>query len=72
MKVVVTVKTRAKENKIVKIDEGHYRVFVTAIPSGGAANNAVIELMAEKFKVAKSRVRIVMGKTHREKLIEIG
>ena len=70
MRIVVTVKPRAKQEKLERQDEGHYTVWVTAAPEGGKANQAVIAVLADQFKVAKSRIRIVMGKTHREKLIE--
>lgn len=70
-KIVVTAMTRAKENKVTRIDEGTFQVAVTAAPHGGRANKAIIGLLAEYFKVAPSRIRIVMGKTHKEKLVEI-
>ena len=37
----------------------------------GAANDAVVKLIAEHYSTAKSRVRVVRGHTSRIKQIEI-
>jgi hypothetical protein len=71
MKIVVGVKTGSGENKVVKVDEGHYRVWVTAVPQKGEANKAVVKILADYFEVSLSKVRIVMGRTSKEKLIEV-
>lgn len=71
MRISVTVKPRGRATAVVRIDEGNYKVTVTAAPEGGKANVAVIAALADYFNVAKSQVRIVIGKTSREKLIEI-
>ncbi len=72
MKIIVHVHPRARQEKIKKIDDGLYRAWVTAPPDKGKANDALITLLAREFKVAKSSVRIIIGKTAREKLVEIG
>ncbi len=46
-------------------------VYVTAVPEGGKANEAMIRLLAKHFGVAVSRVRLVRGHTSRQKTIEI-
>jgi uncharacterized protein YggU (UPF0235/DUF167 family) len=46
-------------------------VRVTAAPEGGAANRAVIGLLAEVLGVAPSRVALVRGATSRDKLLRI-
>ena len=71
MRIIVSVKTRAKENKVVKVDGGHYRVWVTAVPEKGRANAEVVRVLADYFNVAPSCARVVMGKTSREKLVEV-
>ncbi len=71
MRIIVAVKTRAKEAKVVKIDDGHYRVWVTASPEKGKANVAMVKLLADYLGVASSNIRIVMGKTSKEKLVDI-
>ena len=47
-------------------------MWVHSIAEKGKANEEMIELPADHFlQVAKSSVRIVIGKTAREKLVEI-
>ena len=72
MKIIVQIRPGARERKIEKVDDGRYKVWVKARPEKGKANAEMIELLAEHFGVAKSAVKIVIGKTAREKLVEIG
>ena len=48
-----------------------YVVRVKAMPQDGKANEAVIELLAKHFKVAKSNVKIVTGLTSRNKIVDV-
>lgn len=72
MKIIVHVRPGAREQKVEKIDEGPYKVWVKAVPDKGKANAEMVELLAEYFHVPKSAVQIVIGKTAREKLVEVG
>jgi len=67
----IKVSPKSSKNEIVKIDEATFRVKVTAAPDKGKANAAVIALLSEHLRVAKSRIRIVSGETSRNKKIEI-
>ncbi|MBI1833344.1 MAG: DUF167 domain-containing protein [Candidatus Andersenbacteria bacterium] len=71
MKVIVQMHPGSSQAKVEKIDEGNYKVWVRAIPEKGKANAEMLELLADRFHVAKSSIRIVIGKTAREKLVEI-
>ncbi|MAF81260.1 hypothetical protein CL628_04580 [bacterium] len=71
MRILVTVKPRARQASVTKVDDGHFKVSVTAVPEGGKANGAVVAALSDYFSVAKSNIRIVLGKTAREKLIDI-
>ena len=62
---------RARQNKIDVDESGLYRVHITAAPVDGAANAAVIKLLAEYFDVPKSQIKIVRGDAARDKVIEI-
>ena len=64
------VQPRARRNEVVEQD-GVLRVRVTAAPANGAANRAVIALLAEAFGVAPSRVALVRGATSRDKVFRI-
>jgi uncharacterized protein (TIGR00251 family) len=50
---------------------GYMRIRVTAPPEDGKANQEVIKLLAEHFKVPKKNVIIVRGQTSRQKLVEV-
>lgn len=52
-------------------DDGVLRVRVTAPPADGAANEAVIKLLAKHLKVPPSALELVRGSTSRNKVIEI-
>lgn len=47
------------------------KLRVSAAPSDGAANAAVVALIAKTLKVPKSAVRIVAGETARVKRLEL-
>ena len=66
----VRVIPNAKQNRVLDA-EGQLRAYVTAPPTEGKANKALVELLAGHFKVKKSSVRIVHGEKSREKIIEI-
>lgn len=51
--------------------DGVLRARVSAPAVEGAANNALIRLIAETLGVARSDVRIVAGATGRQKLVVI-
>ncbi len=71
MRVYVKVIPRSARNQVEKIIEGEYKVKITAPPVDGKANSMLIKVLAEYFKVAKSCVSIVGGKTARVKIINI-
>lgn len=70
-KINVRVIPRAKQNKITTDDDGRLRVHITAAPVDGAANDAVIKILAEYFNIPKSQIKIVRGETSRDKVVEI-
>ncbi|MFV2064023.1 MAG: DUF167 domain-containing protein [Chloroflexota bacterium] len=51
--------------------DGVLRVRVTAAPSDGAANRAVLKLMASALGVPKSRVGLADGSTSRTKRLRV-
>lgn len=68
--VSVNVVPRAKEN-VVNVRSGSLVVRVTVAAEDGKANERVIELLAEYWGIAKSRLRIVRGQRSRRKQIEV-
>jgi uncharacterized protein (TIGR00251 family) len=70
--ISVTVKPNAKQPAISRFSDTEYRASINAAPQGGKANQALIELLADHFGVAKSSVEILRGRSARKKLIRIG
>lgn len=71
MRIYVTAKPAAREESIEKIDENHFIVAVREPPIQGRANRAIIEALADYFKISSGRVRIITGMTSRQKMVEI-
>jgi len=71
MNIKVQVVPRASRNAIEKLGEGKYKVWVTAPPVKGRANEAVIKLLAWEFDVSKSAIELVSGHRDRRKTFQI-
>jgi uncharacterized protein (TIGR00251 family) len=71
MKIFVKAKAGAKKEQVERIDETHYRVRVKAPPVEGKANDAIRKALADYFDVAPSQVKMVSGKTSKQKIFEI-
>ena len=70
-RIRVKVQPNARGNEVLGFQEGVLRLRVSAPPSQGRANKALIELLSEALKVPKSSVRILRGHASREKLVAI-
>ncbi|HEY9633696.1 MAG TPA: DUF167 domain-containing protein [Coleofasciculaceae cyanobacterium] len=68
----VKVKPNSKKQSIEEFTDGSLTVHLKSPPVDGKANKELIELLAEKFNVPKSQIRIKSGLSSRNKLIEIG
>jgi uncharacterized protein (TIGR00251 family) len=66
----VRVTPRSSRNEIL-VEEAQVKAWVTASPTDGEANKAVIALLAKKLGVAPSRIQIVSGQTSRDKAFSI-
>ncbi|MGK7877523.1 MAG: DUF167 domain-containing protein [Xenococcaceae cyanobacterium] len=71
MKIKVKVKPNSKQQKIEESAEGSLAVRLKSPPIDGKANQELIELLAKKFKVAKSQIYIKSGLSSKNKLVEI-
>ena len=64
----VRVQPRARQDEVVGWQGDALRVRVTAPPIDGRANDAVVVLLAEAFRVPRSSIELVSGATSRTKL----
>jgi len=74
MKIFIKAHPNANKERIEKIDsldKDHYSVWIKEPPVKGKANQAIVNALAEYFKIAPSRVKIISGYTSRQKTIEI-
>lgn len=67
----VRVQPRAAKNGIVRREDGGLKVRLTAPAVENAANEALVRFLAERLKIARSRIEIVSGQTSREKRVRI-
>jgi len=67
----VKVAPRASQNKIAEVADGALKVRLTAPPVEGAANEALVKLLAKALGLAKSRVKVVQGHKSRDKRLLI-
>jgi uncharacterized protein len=67
----VRVIPRAKKNEIAGMRDGALLLRVAAPPVEGAANDAVIDLLASALHVPRSHIRIVSGEHGRRKRVAI-
>ena len=72
MRIRVRLTPRAGRDEIAGFDaDGVLQARVAAPPSDGAANDALVRVIAKRCGVAPSRVRVASGATARVKTIEI-
>jgi uncharacterized protein (TIGR00251 family) len=71
MQKKVKVKPNAKQQKIAEQSDGSLNIHLKSPPVDGKANEELIKLLAEKFNVPKSSIRIKSGISSRQKLVEI-
>ena len=70
MRIGVRVVPRSSKNEITWERE-NLKVHLTAPPVDGAANEALLKLLAERLGIPKRSLRIVQGASGRQKVLEI-
>jgi len=72
MKIKIRVLPRSSKNEVVgEMADGVLKIKLTAAPVDGAANEALIKLLADHFDKPKNKIKIVAGATNKNKIIEI-
>ncbi len=70
MRISVRVIPRSSKNEITWEGDA-LKVRLTAPPVDGAANEALLKLLAERLNLPKSALHIVHGATGRQKVLQI-
>ena len=71
MRYFLKVHPGAKQEKIEKINENTFSVWVKEPAKENKANFAVLEAVAKHFNVGISRIRFVGGVKSKEKIVEV-
>jgi hypothetical protein len=67
----VRIQPRASKNELLHQADGTLKIRLTAAPVDGAANEALIRFLSDRFSTSKSQIEIVSGHTGRDKIVRI-
>ena len=68
----IKVEPRSSKRCIAGTMDNHIvKVKLTAPPVDDAANEQLIEVIAEEFRIKKSQIKIIRGHTSKRKVVEI-
>ena len=71
VRVRVHVQPRAARTEIAGVHGDALKVRLNAPPVDGAANDALVRFLAERFGVPQRAVRVVSGHASRTKIVEL-
>ena len=71
VRFTVRVQPRASRSEVVGAHGGALKVRLQAPPVDGAANAALVDLLAESLGVPRRAVRIVAGASSRSKTVDV-
>ena len=71
MRITVKAKPSAREESVVKADDGTFVVSVKEPPRNGKANEAISRVLAKHFGIARGQVVLASGFSSRQKIFEI-
>ncbi|MDP2157775.1 MAG: DUF167 domain-containing protein [Nitrospirota bacterium] len=70
--IEVKVEPRSSQKGIAGVmDNNVLKVKLTSPPVQGAANEQLIEVIAEELKVKRSQVKVIHGQSSKRKVVEI-
>ena len=71
VQIAVRLTPRSSRDAVLGVENGVYRIKVTAPPVDGRANKALIAFLAKALRVPKRAVSILSGETSRDKRLRI-
>ena len=71
VRFAVRVQPRASRTELAGVQQGALKVRLQAPPVEGAANEALVEFLADVLDVPRRMIRIVSGDASRSKVVEV-
>jgi uncharacterized protein YggU (UPF0235/DUF167 family) len=71
VRITVRAKPRAKRSRVTRAEGLSVDVALAAMPVEGAANDELIDVLADALSVPKRSLRLVLGATSKNKVIEV-
>lgn len=71
VRISVRAKPRASKSRVVRAQGLELEVALAAPPVDGAANEALLELLATALAVRASALRLVLGQASKHKVVEV-
>lgn len=69
--LTVHIKTKAKVNSIIGIQNGRLKIQINALPVKGEANKKLIAFLADLLQVTKKQITILKGTSNSNKLLVV-
>ena len=61
----------AREARVIGVSQDYVEAWVDERAVGGRANKRLLEILAEHYKIPKSRISIVRGAKSRNKIVQV-
>lgn len=67
----VLIQPRSSRDEIVGMHEGRLKIKISAPPVDGKANERLTEVLSKAFRVSKSSIEIIRGKSSKLKTVRL-
>lgn len=71
VRLSVRAKPRASKSRVLTVRGLELEVALAAPPVDGAANEALLQLLAEVLSIRQSALSLVLGQTSKHKVVEV-
>jgi uncharacterized protein YggU (UPF0235/DUF167 family) len=71
VRITARVKPKARHTRLLSAEGLSVEASLAAAPVDGAANQALLELLADTLSLPKGSLRLVLGQTAKQKVVEV-
>jgi hypothetical protein len=71
MRINIKVKTDCSFESIEEISNNNYKINLKSKPENNKANLELIKILSKYFKVDISKIKIIKGKTSKNKIVDV-